>query len=136
MHRKVSLFSQASASIAVPLWQVVLLRIGKKATLFIGLSVTNQFLQPRDKNDFPPLASPSYLCGLFMSPAALHPCCDYSRLRSQQPASLHDYVHSDGIQRGDHILATLVSQFSARTQSSQSSPRPLSHPIRIKTECT
>ncbi|XP_062283118.1 sodium-dependent lysophosphatidylcholine symporter 1-B-like [Scomber scombrus] len=29
----------ASASIAVPLWQVVLLRIGKKATLFIGLSL-------------------------------------------------------------------------------------------------
>ncbi|XP_042265402.1 sodium-dependent lysophosphatidylcholine symporter 1-B-like [Thunnus maccoyii] len=29
----------ASASIAVPLWQVVLLRIGKKATVFIGLSL-------------------------------------------------------------------------------------------------
>ncbi|XP_054644241.1 sodium-dependent lysophosphatidylcholine symporter 1-B-like isoform X2 [Dunckerocampus dactyliophorus] len=28
-----------SASIAVPLWQVVLLRIGKKATVFIGLSL-------------------------------------------------------------------------------------------------
>ncbi|XP_024149255.1 sodium-dependent lysophosphatidylcholine symporter 1 [Oryzias melastigma] len=28
-----------SASVAVPLWQVVLLRIGKKATLFIGLSL-------------------------------------------------------------------------------------------------
>ncbi|XP_051280970.1 sodium-dependent lysophosphatidylcholine symporter 1-like isoform X2 [Dicentrarchus labrax] len=29
----------ASASIAVPLWQAVLLRIGKKATVFIGLSL-------------------------------------------------------------------------------------------------
>ncbi|XP_070767098.1 sodium-dependent lysophosphatidylcholine symporter 1-B-like [Enoplosus armatus] len=29
----------ASASIAVPLWQTVLLRIGKKATVFIGLSL-------------------------------------------------------------------------------------------------
>ncbi|KAM9856155.1 sodium-dependent lysophosphatidylcholine symporter 1-B-like [Aulostomus maculatus] len=29
----------ASASIAVPIWQVVLLRIGKKATVFIGLSL-------------------------------------------------------------------------------------------------
>ncbi|XP_059189048.1 sodium-dependent lysophosphatidylcholine symporter 1-B-like [Centropristis striata] len=29
----------ASASIAVPLWQIVLLRIGKKATVFIGLSL-------------------------------------------------------------------------------------------------
>uniref|UniRef100_A0A3Q1CDF4 Major facilitator superfamily (MFS) profile domain-containing protein n=1 Tax=Amphiprion ocellaris TaxID=80972 RepID=A0A3Q1CDF4_AMPOC len=29
----------ASASIAVPLWQIVLLRIGKKATVFVGLSL-------------------------------------------------------------------------------------------------
>ncbi|XP_070824953.1 sodium-dependent lysophosphatidylcholine symporter 1-B-like [Chaetodon trifascialis] len=29
----------ASASVAVPLWQAVLLRVGKKATLFIGLSL-------------------------------------------------------------------------------------------------
>lgn len=31
-----------AASVAVPLWQNVLLRIGKKATVFIGLSVRSQ----------------------------------------------------------------------------------------------
>lgn len=37
----VLLFLQVSASIAVPLWHIVLLRIGKKATVFIGISVRN-----------------------------------------------------------------------------------------------
>lgn len=32
-------FAQVAASIAVPLWQNILLRIGKKATVFIGMSV-------------------------------------------------------------------------------------------------
>lgn len=31
--------AQVAASVAVPLWQIVLLRIGKKATVFIGMSV-------------------------------------------------------------------------------------------------
>lgn len=31
--------AQVAASIAVPVWQNILLRIGKKATVFIGLSV-------------------------------------------------------------------------------------------------
>ncbi len=40
-NERVPISLQASASIAVPLWQTVLLRIGKKATVFIGLSVRN-----------------------------------------------------------------------------------------------
>lgn len=36
------IFPQVAASVAVPLWQNILLRIGKRATVFIGLSVRNQ----------------------------------------------------------------------------------------------
>lgn len=123
-------FSQISASVAVPLWQMVLLRIGKKATLFIGLSVRNQkFLWFLDKFNFPHLES--YMLGL----SALHPSSDRSCLCPQQPASLHDHVRSDGIECGNHVLVTLVSQLLGSAQMLQSLPSPLSQLICVKTEC-
>lgn len=57
------MFPQASASVAVPVWQAVLLRVGKKTTLFIGLSVRNHqlprvVLQPSSASDLRPVCVP------------------------------------------------------------------------------
>lgn len=54
---------------------------------------------------------------LFQTPAfflpALHSSCDHRRLCSQQPPGLPVDVCSDGLQRGHHFLAPLVSPVPA-----------------------
>lgn len=57
-----------------------------------------------------------------MSLSVLHPSSNHSGLCSLELSCLHGNVHPDGIQCGDYILATLVSQSAASTQSSPSLP--------------
>uniref|UniRef100_A0A672JGA2 Zgc:171501 n=1 Tax=Salarias fasciatus TaxID=181472 RepID=A0A672JGA2_SALFA len=77
-----------SASVAVPLWQVVLLRIGKKATVFIGLSVRNPGFTLFHGNTFPHSECPPHLP---MSIPALHSCSDCRGL-SMLPDVVDDFA--------------------------------------------
>lgn len=65
--------------------------------------------EPSPAAPFPPLRGA--LLKLLSAPLpALHPSCDRGGLCSQQPPGLPADVRADGLQRGLHLSAALVSR--------------------------
>lgn len=122
-------FAQVAASIAVPLWQNILLRIGKKATVFIGMSVRARAWAISAFSVFCPILTDLSFSQLFI-PAVATVACFPSNL----PVFMLMCILM-GFSVATMFLLPWWVIFPAETQSSQSNPRLLSLAIRIKAEC-